>query len=488
MRSTIERRFIPALSIVLVIAGLLRFWNIATRPGYDWDESVYQVIGSNMAQHDLLQAKTEAGFTSEAYLYHPPLYFMLLGLWFRLFGTGIPSARVLAAGGSLLMLVVVAFWLRRLIGDKWALVATAILAIDGWVVFTARVGWIENTMMPLGIVGLWLYTRALKSPSLGKFVAAGAVLGLVAVYKHVGIYFVVAVLINWLIIRVKHGLHTALIATIGALLALYVGLMSVIYGTSYWSESTVQVQRILGMRESRGTINSFSDIIDPLVMQYKIFVITVLLVAIGLVVVIVRVIQAIRGRNVKPFGSNPILFSFAAAGLLCFGLMQLWLPHYFIMVIVPVVCYLASELQQRATSREERETGRHRSQRRLTLIAVAAMVCFIAANTTAFAVRIAGSTDNALKATAIWTENHLPREAQVVTEESIGSVITQPYCKIAHAGACHGATYMITYNSHTQQPPRTHTVNELLASATKLKTFRGFKEDITILRLDKPIK
>jgi hypothetical protein len=163
------------------------------------------------------------------------------------------------------------------------------------------------------------------------------------------------------------------------------------------------------------------------------------------------------------------------------------------MVIVPLFCYLASELQMREQTQEAKAlTGdEKRKPTRRPLIIVGAALAFIAiviGNAIAFQVRIAVGDDNALKATAIWAHNNLPANAIVITEESVGAVISQPYCKLAHSGACHHATYMITYNSHTQQPPRDHTTNELLATARKLKTFRGFKEDITILELAKPVK
>lgn len=486
--TTIRRRgFGLALLAILAVASLLRFWQIATRPGYDWDESVYSVIGANMADHNLLQAKTEGGFAQQPYLYHPPIYFAVLGLWYRLFGTGIPEARVLAATGSLVMLLLLGLWLRKQVGDKWALIATGVLALDGWTVFTNRVGWFENLMMPIGIVGLWLYWKALKSPSLGRFIAAGGALGFVAVFKHVGIYFLIAALINWLIVRREHGKHLALVGTAISTFALYIGIMSITYGTTYWDESTVQIQRILGMRESRGAVNSIGDIIAPLVSQYKIFAITVVMLAVGVVMVIVRVVQMVRRRSVAPIGSNTILFSWAASAVICFAGMKLILPHYLIMVIVPLYCYLASEMQMRdakmVTSDEKK-----RSSRRSFVLFGAGLALIAIGNVVAFSVRIVNSHDNALKATAVWARNHLPANAEIITEESVGAVIEQPYCKIAHAGKCHGATFMITYNSHTQQPPRTHTVNEILATAEKLKTFKGFKEDITILRLAQPIK
>lgn len=476
------------LTGILAIASVLRVWQLATRPGYDWDETVYHAIGANMAEDNLLQAKPEYGSPREPYLYHPPLYFMLLGLWFRTFGTGMTQGRALAVVGSLIMLVVLALWLRRLVGDRWALVATFVLAIDAWVVFTNRVGWIENTMMVIGIVGLVLYHRALVNSSAFGYLIAGGVLGLVTVYKHVGLYFLVAVVIHWLIIRRESRKHLVLIGTSLAVFLSYIGILSMTYGTTYWDQSTVQIQRILGMRESRGAVNSFSDIVNPLVAQYKIFAVTLLLVAIGGVLVLILGIKeirnALRHRRATRQRRSPVpalmkdqplgytlLFAWAAAAALCFGVMRLWLPHYFAMIVIPMICFLAAILAN----------GQHDSKKATRLTAIILTV-IVAANALAFYGRFVVKQDNALKDVATWVDKNLPQNARIMTEESIGSALNvKEYCKLGHANRCaEKSSYVITYDSHTQSPPDTPAVNNALHNAKKLASFKGFKEDLTV--------
>lgn len=483
-RTSRKSTFWVLLTAVLAVASALRIWQLATRPGYDWDETVYSTIGANMAEDNLLQAKPEYGSAHEPYLYHPPFYFVLLGAWYRVFGVGMTQGRALAVIGSLVMLVLLALWLRRLIGDRWALAATAVLAVDAWVIFTNRVGWIENTMMVIGIIGLWLYYNALKKSSTALFVSAGLVLGLVTVYKHVGLYFLVAVVVHWLIIRSSRTQHIMLLGTAVLTFAGYIGMMSVAYGTTYWQQSTVQIQRILGMRESRGAVNGLDDIIDPLVAQYKIFVVTLLLVAVGGVLVLIRVLREVRGIIRNRRGSQPapallqhspleytVLLAWAIAAVVCFAGMRLWLPHYFAMVVIPVICYLAAEMD-----RWQKEG------KKLKGLVLSLAVVLVVGNALAYYGRFVANQDNALKAVATWVDKNLPDNAKIMTEESIGSALnTKEYCKLGHANRCAGASdYVITYDSHTQSPPDTPAVNNALKGAKELKNFKGFKENITV--------
>lgn len=471
-----RRPFWLLFVLILVVAALLRFWQLSSRPGYDWDESVYAVIGHNVAVGNGIQAKIEYDTPAEPYLYHPPFYFLLLGLWFRVFGDGMTEARALAATGSLVMLVVLGLWLRRMIGDRWALLTMAVIAVDGWMVFTNRVGWIENTMMPLGIVGLWLYWKGLQKQNLALFAGSGVLLGLVTVYKHVGIYFLVAVMIHWLIVRSHRRMHLALIGAAAATMVAYVAGMFIAYGGSYWEESTVQVRRILGLRESRGAVTSLSDVVKPLLDQYKIFVVTLLLVAIAGIWFMVRVFQVVRRRSLAPIGEHTLLFAWAAAALLCFVGMQLKLPHYFLMVFVPMFCYLASELERSVVF----------DRVRTVRLAGAVFAVIVVANFAVFGLRFVARSDNAIRQTAEWTRANLPSNAKVLTEESIGSAIQQPYCKFGHAHNCATTVeYIITYNTHTQQPPDTPTVNNLLKQSTQLARFTGFKEDIKVYRIQR---
>jgi hypothetical protein len=299
----------------------------------------------------------------------------------------------------------------------------------------------------------------------------GGILGLVTVFKHVGVYFLLAVLIDWLIRRKNNAKYVSLLTSFLVVVASYIGYMSVVYNTAYWRESTVQVQRILGLRESRGAINSVSDVVAPLLAQYKNFALTLALVGIGAVFVAIRATQALKQRSVAPLGENTILFAWAVAAMSIFVGMQLKLPHYFIMIIVPMFCFLGDELRRRS----------HVAK----VVVVAGIIVVATINVAVFNARIVNRTDNALQQTAQWVNLNVPIDALVLTEESVGSSIHRHYCKFGHANRCASdVQFIITYNSHTQQPPDTIAVHDLLASSTMITEFDGFKERLTIYRVD----
>ncbi|WP_188316823.1 ArnT family glycosyltransferase [Solihabitans fulvus] len=472
-----DRMFLVVLLGVLVVAALLRLWDLSVRPGFDWDEPVYASIGANLADHGLLQAKIEAGMPAEPYLYHPPFYFLLLAAWFRLWGSGIPQARALAAVGAIALVLLVALFLRRAAGTLPALLAASVLALDGWMVFTNRVSSIENTMLPLGVATLWLYWTADRRGRTGWFVAAGIALAGVAVYKHVGVYFLGAALLHWLLVRRHHRQHLAMVGAAALTAAAYLAGVSLWFGGAYWRESTVQFDRSVNLQQSRGAINSVSDAVGPLLDQYRVFWLTLLLAGIATALVLTRAVQMVRRRSLAPIRGRELLFAWAAAAMLFFAALQLRLPQYFVMFVVPTYCYLAAEV---GAALDRRASTPRPVPRRAVAVGLALLAAW---SLTVFWLRIADRDDNAMGQAAQWVDQHVPVGAEIITEESVGAAIRQPYCKMYRAGQCTGAEYLITYESHTQHLPDDASLGRIIAAADRIAEFSGFKEHITVYRI-----
>jgi hypothetical protein len=459
-------------------AAALRAWQLGGRPGFDWDEPVYSYVATSILHGHGLHAKPSFGVVQQPYLYHPPFYFYLLAGWFKAFGAGIAQARALGATASLITLVL----LYALMRPRWgvaALVPLALLGTDGWLLFTNRVSWIENVMFVLVAAGMLAYDRGLRSRSPRAFVVAGALLGLAIIFKHLAAFAVVAVLINWALTREQPREHRRLLKVVGAIVLTFVVALtafSQVHGHNvFLSDSWVQLERVAGQKAARGSIGG-SAVLEAVAGRYKVFAPTLGLSALALALLAIRCWQIARRRTTSAV-PDPMLFSWAIAAALAFGALKLKMAHYFMMIEVPLLLYLASE----AAAWLDRRRARAASTRRLTRVAITVALGLLIANLVTFDRRFVSRTDNALAGVRAFMSATADPHALVATEESVGSIISQPYCKFTKIGACfRQARYLIVYRSTTQAPPDKPLLNSLLRYATPLQTFSGFKERITV--------
>jgi hypothetical protein len=460
---------------LLALAVVLRFWSIGGRPGFEWDEPVYTNVGRHVSELGTIQLTQPVGAIAQPYLFHPPFYFLLLGLWFRISGASIAHARELAAGASIVVLALLWGLLRDQIGWR-ALIPVALVATDGWMVYENRVGWIENTMLVLGVAAVWTYARAVRSDSTRLYLVAGTLLGLTGIMKHVGLYLVGAVVVHWFVTRGSRRQHLALLGAVAAVCIGYVAVMTLVYqdanGNWFLHDSTVQFERTLGHHERRGTVNSLSNIIGPIFDQYRIFYATLAVFFAGITLVGYRVVQAIATRSLARIQRHALLFSWALASIVVFGSMKLRFPHYVLMLLIPLYAYLAEEA-----------LGFAKTSRRRWIVGIGVGLLLVA-NAATYAQRFVSKNDNALGAVAAYVAANVPRSAVVVTEEPIGALIPQPYCKLVETASCgRAARYVVLYRSHTQEPPTNATLEHKMAGARVLATFAGFKEHITVYRV-----
>jgi 4-amino-4-deoxy-L-arabinose transferase-like glycosyltransferase len=455
---------------LLVMAATLRLWDVADRPGFEWDEPVYADIGASVAVGDGLHLKASEGVAGAPYLYHPPFHFLLLGAWFRIAGDGIAQARGVAAIASLVVLALLYLLMRRRL-SRWALIPLAVLVVDGWLVFSNRIGQIENAMLVLGVAGMLLYDQALRTSRMRWFVAAGAAIGAACVYKHVGAYLLVAVAVTWFVVRSGHRGHAALLAVAALVLAAYVAAMTAIFGHSFVDATVVQLERLAGRKEARGSIGDPGQALDALVGPYGIYAATLALCCAAGLLLVRRTVVLLRGGTV----TDPLLFGWAAAAVVSFAAMGLKMGHYFMLVEIPLLLFLASELLPAA---------RRLPRRRAALAVAAAGLVVVVANLGAFAERVVLRSDNALAAVQRYAGGSLPPRALVLTEEPVGTMIRQPYCKFHRVDACASrAGYVILYRSFTQRPPDDPRLATLVARSRVVARFDGWRERILVLEV-----
>jgi len=467
-------------TVALSLAAAVRLWDIGNKPGWQADEPVYTSIARNILLHGTLNDHIQYAESWSPFLYHPPFYVLLLSQWFRVFGVGIAQARELSAVASVVMFVLLGWLLFRLHGLVIALVTLIFLMFDGWLIFVERISYIENILMILVVASLLAYQWAIRSPSAGRFVAVGALLGFTAVFKHTGFYVLPAVALHYVMTRQEGRKHLLLASAAAVVIGLYVGGMIWLFdiGRQRWylAQTELQINRVLGLRQSRGTLGSPLKFLHLLSHQYAVFVPSLIVAIGGVTLLCLRSIQCLRSRSWAPVRSNSILYCWSVAAIIVFGASQLRFPQYFALLLIPFYCFIWTELAPNVLA----------WRRSRVIVAAAIVPVVVGASMWSFYSRVVERNDNVLQRVEWYVERHIPRTDVVITEEPIADEIPQSWCSVARAAACRIVSpYAITYRSYLQPiaPPDDKVFYVIMKGAKRLHTFVGFKETITVWKL-----
>ncbi len=469
---------IAVVVAILTMGAFLRFYKIQTRPGFEWDEPLYEAMAQNTVKYGYPTLETEESMFLVPNLYHPPFDHYLKGYWFEITGvSGIGQARILSGIESMVLLLVTYLFVRYVVGKKAALLALLLVSSCGWVIYTNRLNLLENAMMPIGVVGLYLYAIACKRDRMWVYVLTGVVLALAAIYKHTGLCFLMVPMLTWFLTRKagEHHLVLLLVATI--VILFYVAWMSYIFGDEYWFQSLVQVRRSLGIGgSSRGLTYGLTEVFRALINGYWVFFTTIANLIIGLTIVMVRFIQYLIKRQLR---GNPILLSWSAAAVLLLAAVALKSPQYWIIILVPLYTFLASELAQFLW------------RRKATILAVSSLVVVVLGlNLLTWYFLVIQVTNNALLETYDYAAQSIPGDARVLTEECIGVQLKQTYYNIQIHWDIEdlqriNPNWVILYYSTTAHPPEGG-LDELLRRSTFVTGFTSFKDVIKVYRVDEP--
>jgi 4-amino-4-deoxy-L-arabinose transferase-like glycosyltransferase len=474
----------PAYLTVLVFVAMLaagaalRLWHLSSSPAWQWDEAVYYRVGANV-QHGVLAEHPlyliGGGQSPEPFLYQPPFYFLLLSRWFSLVSVSIYHARLLGVIMTAAMQTVLFRLLWKIHGPAVALFAIVPVIFDGWLMYIERVSYIENALMLIIAVGFLLYQRALEQPSWQRFAIAGLVIGFAGSFKQTGVYVLVTVLLCWLVVRRAHRGHLVLVGVALVILIAYVTVMVRVFdvpGHDYYiGQSTTQLRRVLGLQHSGGTLTSPKGVLHLLAAQYKFFVPSVLLALAAFVTVVRRVLQCYRARNWEPAQSNALLFSWLVTGIVVFGFSSLKFPQYFALILIPAYCFLWTEVIR----------WNWGQARKGMAIAAAVLAGF-----GSFLLTVPAFSVNTLAQVQQYAATRIPANSVVVTEQSIGDLIQQPWCTVEAATNCvTAATYAITWRTYLQSSfkegdPSFH---RLMNGAVPVKSFSGAVGTATVWKL-----
>jgi 4-amino-4-deoxy-L-arabinose transferase-like glycosyltransferase len=466
---------LAALAIAFGAGATLRFWSLATRPGWQYDEGVYTGVAANLLRHGTVSEHITYGAPWSPDLYQPPFYFVVLARWFALTGVSIYHARIFGVLCSLAALLLLWRLLRRLHGAGVAACAIMPIALDGWLLYVQRVSYMENALLLLVVAGMLLYQQALDKPTTARFVAAGVVLGFATAFKFTGVYVIGTVLLCWLITRRQHLRHLALLGCAVATVAGCIGYQIAWFDTgghNWWvQDSMLQVRRVLGIQASGGTLTSPGAAIHLLLAEYDVFVPSFLIALAAVCLALRRLWRCYRARDWRPVSDNALLWSWMAAAVVIFGSSALRFPQYFALILVPAYAWFWTEAGH----------WRLRPMVRAALIAVACV-----AGIASFFGRVAAYDDNVFAQAQAYAATQIPKGTVVVADEAIGDLISAPYCREQEADPCVGvARYAITWDTYLQTTwdLGDPAYREMMAGAVRLRSWTGFNGTVTIWRI-----
>jgi 4-amino-4-deoxy-L-arabinose transferase-like glycosyltransferase/GT2 family glycosyltransferase len=464
-----------AFLMVFVAAAGIRFWQLANKPDWQFDEAIYWNIAHNLQVHGTLNEHITFGAPWTPFLYQPPLYLIGLARWFALIGPSIYHARILGVICSLIGLTLLWRLIWRLSGPRAALVVIIPIAFDGWLLFVQRVSYIENVTLMLVIAGMFLYQRSLDSPAWHRFIFAGFVLGLSVCVKYTGIYAIIAILVCWTIVRREHKRHLALLVTAAVVIAAeqiaLVSLFDVPGHDWFINQSSTQIGRVLGVGLSRGTLGSPLQLVHLLLSQYKVFLPSFGVAMAALVLVIARLVVCYRQRSLASLRPQAVLFSWAIAGVVVFGFSSLRYQQYFALVLVPLYCVWWSTIWD---------------WKRGPTVKVLAVTLAVVAGLASFWLRVGSQSDNVFYQTQQYAAAHIPANAVVIADESVGDLISQQYCQEQDATPClWHATYAITWTTYLQSTFKLGDAafRFMMQGAKPVWSRTGFNGTITVWKL-----
>jgi len=121
---------------------------------------------------------------------HPPLYFLILRVWLRLFGTGERVIRSLSGLFYILSVLAVYGLGRELYGKKAALLCTAIYLSSPLAILTAQFARMYSLLSLLSILSTWLYLQFLVKPRDSRLLFALYVaVNVLGTFTHIAFFF-----------------------------------------------------------------------------------------------------------------------------------------------------------------------------------------------------------------------------------------------------------------------------------------------------------
>lgn len=457
----------------------------AFHTGLEVDEPIYRYAAAYAAQYGFPAVRAEANREIIPFLYHPPFFLWLLDLWFKLWNSdNYLTGRLFSVLCSTIMLGLLYAFVRIHINKSVALLSLIFIASDAWIIFTNQAIYFENSEMVFIILAIWAYWRALQTDGkvneqyVSRYLLAGLLIGWVLVYKQIGGFLVIVVLAN-VVMQRKHWLgHVLLCATAFGVLAVYALSMHIAFGSLFDYATLTQIRRTLWERQSAGLTYSPATALEAIVSRYFIFPLTILTLVGGSLLAIVRFVQHIFGKRKEKY---PLLLSWVLGGVVFALSISLKSPHYMILWLVPLYIFLSKELYL-VFAKRKRTGNRRKLMKGILLVGLFIVSLW------SFQARFMNLPGDTLAQASVYINTQLPSSAVVLTEDYVGVDISPQFMDINLVETPEkvfksSVTYAALYWSTTEPLPAS--LGPINQYCIPLKTFRGFKDNIEVCKINK---
>src|SRR3990172_2400611 len=160
------------LLLIILLAGILRFWRLGEYPALNADEAAigynaYSLIQTGEDEHGNPRPIHFQSFND----YKPGLYFYLVLPFIKFLGLNEWAVRIPGAALGVATVYLVYLLVKELFKEKnlsfdiyhLALIASLILAISPWHIHFSRGGWEVNISTFFMVLGLWLFLKGLNN-------------------------------------------------------------------------------------------------------------------------------------------------------------------------------------------------------------------------------------------------------------------------------------------------------------------------------------
>ena len=192
---TAARRHLVVLGIIVVVAALVRFANIAGQSF--WEDELFTVWLTHMDFGEMMSTIPSSEAT-------PPMYYVVVWAWARLFGSGELALRSLSALAGIAAVPLSYLAVAQVTRKQVALALSALVALNPFLVWYSQEARAYTLMVPLSALILWSFLRAVDGRA-GIHLWLWSLWSALALCTHYFAIFLIVPTGAWLIVAAPSG-------------------------------------------------------------------------------------------------------------------------------------------------------------------------------------------------------------------------------------------------------------------------------------------